>query len=431
MAAEAMAAEAVEPTYLALVLFDDLFVGSPTGVEVLKMDPELWSCLPEVLLEAVLLLLPASSQARFRAVSKAWLHLLTSKPFRKRSAELAFSRCEYICGVRHSKDRKWVPAEPNPRYKVHHLSLEFLPSKFQGESVMNIRIGQGLMVIALANNSQCVVNLANRTWRVLPKSTPPGYFWETASVISVSQKQEEAPSFTVYVEEGYDPHQDMLDRHWSVYNSTKNSWESMVIKAEKPRDYRAQGVCITEDSVHIAEGRGTVEFSVYNLRSGDLVHNLPAWQREASIRVGFMMQSQQVVTMAFSTSAENLCEVWRVDEGNSEWVRWAVMPHGVLWPQNDVFFFTVWRVQVVGEFAFLSFVEHDRPVYTWELFDDWFSTWTSPNFRLPRVAKLVAFDVVRGTWKILSDQWPYTITDVCQPNPTIDVSWTSQVGAPP
>lgn len=282
------------------------------------------------------------------------------------------------------------------------------------------------MVVGLPDNSHCVVNLANQTWRALPKlprcSSPD-------PVISVSESQDGAASFCLYFYVNDVREEDWLlprDGVWNVYRSTSNAWERMVIKLERP-EYAAhmELVCVREESVHIVTPGSYSErdCTVHDRRSGDFVRRLPPWQEEGMLQLSFMMRrDEQPVALGFSTSGEKLCEVCKVDESNTAWVKWAVMPHGVLWSHDDAVFFAVWKVEIVGIIAFLTFIGHDRPVYSLPLFAQ--SITKLP--RSPLSTKLVAFDLVQASWKVLDEQWSLLGVAVFQLKPDMIVSWTNE-----
>lgn len=376
---------------------------------------------PEELLEAVLLRLPASSQARFRAVSKPWLQLLTSQRFRKRTAELAITHGQHICGVIYSRDVHWEWAPPD-RYRVHQVSLGFLPSHIQvGEGCPHLHFQEGLMVFGLPNDTLFVVNIANKTWRELPESR---HDCSPSSLFCVLEADKEAPGFAVYAQFSVDSDLDEVDstveNHWNVYDSSSNAWKPMMIKEDRSRPLSRREVFVTEESVHISGGTDIVHSDVYDRRSGKLVQSLPPWQEGTIPHIQYMRRFDQVFPLNFSTSEENLCEVWTVDDTHSAWLRWAVMPHGVLWPRSDDLFFTVWRVEVLQNIAFLTCFGQDMPVRTWAQFWVWFQ-----NLRpVPAAVKLVAFDLMKATWKLLSPDWPCFGAHVYEPKPGIDVTWT-------
>lgn len=158
------------------------------------MTPQVWSAMPFEILKVVLLRLPLASQARLRAVSKAFLCLLSSRKFQLESAKIAVScgrlpLCALVQsgqGVLPSQKVDDFFATLQSPYKLHKVSLGFLPpevrdfirfNRSNANSCDCIRVnGNGVVFFVnplededwRANHQIFLVNPLNQTWRRLP-----------------------------------------------------------------------------------------------------------------------------------------------------------------------------------------------------------------------------------------------------------------------
>lgn len=176
----------------------------------------------------MLLLLPARSQARFRVVCKAWLDLLTSKPFLRLTAELAFSRDHAICAVSYSEEEYASAGEvKNWRFKQHMLSLERVPSNFRDWELINCHGGVVLLSYKQAPYKflTCAVNPANQTHMVLRQNQ--FCCWWPVSAFYVEANGEGEVRFRVYADGLYDDDMSVYpDKYGAVYHSEKDSWST-------------------------------------------------------------------------------------------------------------------------------------------------------------------------------------------------------------
>ncbi|KAJ7517181.1 hypothetical protein O6H91_21G013300 [Diphasiastrum complanatum] len=152
-------------------LADDACMGSSESAEAccreqgLSLDPELWTGLPEDVLDKVLARLPAQSLARFRCVCKRWNSILHSRGFLN------------LCSQTPGRD-SWILMFADPYYKAVfayipkenkwlHIRLAFLPSH-----VDNVTAAGGLLCFRLleanGSSSMCICNPVTRSWRKLP-----------------------------------------------------------------------------------------------------------------------------------------------------------------------------------------------------------------------------------------------------------------------
>lgn len=151
-----------------------------------KMDPAIWSRLPEALLDAVLLLLPAPSTARFQAVSPAWRTKLSAPAFAARTSAPALYSVA-ATDLRPAPDHATTMVDHRPLGLPRHAaSLAALPARYRrwGAPGTQVRAQRGLLAVAVhawAPHRLCmaVVNPANGTWRELPP-----LHWDTAGAVA-------------------------------------------------------------------------------------------------------------------------------------------------------------------------------------------------------------------------------------------------------
>lgn len=61
------------------------------------------------------------------------------------------------------------------------------------------------------------------------------------------------------------------------------------------------------------------------------------------------------------------------------------------------------HVEVVADVAWITLLGYDKPVHAWRDFKELpFNSESHPSHGV-----LVAFHLVQGLWRVVSDQWPY------------------------
>lgn len=236
----------------------DLHIDTSPGP---PMDAEVWSQMPFDMLEKVLLRVPFASQARFRTVSKAVLWMLSTEPFQLEASKIGVACgrlpiCAFVRSDVLSKDGVAVIPELQVPYKVHKLSLGFLPAEFRaigGLRSSNIHSGKGVLFLPrklLNDNGRvighkiCMVNPFNRTWRQLPDLVVRSISLELPqfdALKTVSLMGEDDGGFEVFVLHSYMPEKahymgDPLYAYASVYRSRTHSWKSKFITYKRPLD---------------------------------------------------------------------------------------------------------------------------------------------------------------------------------------------------
>lgn len=417
---QAQAPEPADPPFLLFFVLEDIFEEDDTRGE--GMRPRLWRALPMDMLEKILLRLPARSQARFRAVCKAWLNLLTSEPFLTHTAALAFSRDRPICAVSYSEeDYVWARDIKSCRFKVHKMSMEWLPSKFR--DYQGMRCQQGLILTSrwYPNFIRCILNPTNQTFKVLP----PLDFCTREPVSGYSVEGGGQGEFTirVYADGLYNDDADEFPvKDGFVYDTEAHEWRQIVMPMQTPMGLSRE-IGMVKDLIYFAEGYDEIDIHMYSSKDGNLVRRLPPWSNTAIIALmSFCVIDDQVVTLAFSTSKHNLCEVRQVNASNTKWVLVNMMPYDVLWPNDDQLFYLVRNVELVGLVAFLTFLGFDKPLYTRDEFDDWIGDYETPGRSFPKHGFLVAYHVVQGSWEVVSDRWPLVGRAVIQLNPALSLA---------
>lgn len=181
-----------------------------------------YHALPQEVVEAVLLWLPATAQARCQAVCKAWLALLSSPEFRRRSFEASLEgiMTPPVCAVRYS-DGRYVPPEHH-LYKSLKVDLSFLPEVFHSTSTelhscspsglvcLGCGVEQGMLV--------CVLNPVNQTFKVLPLLHRDS--GNAVLIAETTNPTDFIPSFKVYVSETVGDTKEV-----AIYSTDTGEWK--------------------------------------------------------------------------------------------------------------------------------------------------------------------------------------------------------------
>lgn len=137
------------------IYFHMFFLDNMDSPPSSTMDVKVWWRMPFDLLEKVLLRVPLASQARFRAVSKSVRSLLSSEWFQVEAARISvccgrLPICALVPSHVLSKDGVAVVSEMQVPYKVHKLSLSFLPAEFRSLGIANrfFHMGKGVLFFA-------------------------------------------------------------------------------------------------------------------------------------------------------------------------------------------------------------------------------------------------------------------------------------------
>lgn len=369
---------------------------------------------------------------------------MTSEAFLTLTAALAFSRGQAICVVSHSNYEDPASEHLSRRFKVHKVSLDSLPSRFQGSA--DIFCQHGLVVSRTtplaALHHACVINPTNLTSRTLPYLCDNSH--RPVSDICLEGNGGDF-TFRAYANGNKRQRLGLPSYDGTVYHSSAHAWEKVQMSIQPwLRDDRRPVVGLIKDATYFIhdDSKGRIHVILYSCKSGDLVHSFPLWeQSDQVVLVKVAVRDEEFVALAFSTSEENVCEVWQVGIRDTRWVRVHAVPHGEL-PCCDPLFFTVRDVEVVDNIAFITVMRYALPVHTtWEAHKNF---WLLDRTRIERYCysrlgsrfhtehgSLVACDLAKGSWRIACDRWPFpSRRKLIQLNPAIDVSRRGEDSAP-
>ncbi|KAL2649467.1 hypothetical protein R1flu_017595 [Riccia fluitans] len=180
-----------------------------------KMDPSLWSALPEHLVERVLARLPIASFFRFRSVCKSWNKLIVSPTFLQIYAEVP-SQEPWFWMFTDDDYRDGSTYDPTLN-KWHHLPLPSLPSD---EVFFPAAAAGGLVCLGCYDDGWkrfVVCNPLTRKWRELPPMLNPPFRLYTVGMVV----DKESKTFKVLVAGTCEIYE--------IYDSSINCWKKTCI----------------------------------------------------------------------------------------------------------------------------------------------------------------------------------------------------------
>lgn len=267
----------------------------------MAMDTKVWSRMPFDVLEKVLLRLPLAAQARCQVVCKAVRSFLSSHRLQRERASLGVSggRLPIYSLVRsdaimfkahlHSCSDLRVP------YKVHKLSLSFVPQEFRLSNLQYFGKGVLFLVNGVFKSNGlrvghriCIVNPLNQTWRRLPDLVVESISQTHSDPLKhVSLMGEEEGVFQVFVLHIFQHKSACLQTDpcyasVSTYSSRTCRWESKLITY--PRSFHPSALaeldCVVVGQEYIYALRRTTGYDlertteVFRASNGEHVRTL-------------------------------------------------------------------------------------------------------------------------------------------------------------
>lgn len=334
------------PEHMRVYILESIFTSSRCSSTPATMDGEVWGSMPHDILEKILLLLPAASQVRFRAVCKAWQLKLQSQEFRERSAALAFSSGTFLCGLVYRMEGDWWQDKHmhyNSRHKVLQLSFPYLPvclldflRKCRGSRQRFFFVQNGLVALEarIPDYRLCVINPVNGTWRELPYAP----ISPSSRVVGISVVTEAGKKATYEVlvhhaddrsnsPDGRSANHRRKNSFWS-YSSGTNTWSNFKVDAAwlaRPlasplklellyarllrKDIAAAGVAWPTDESRLAAW--------------------PTGESRLLFRFLFAGEDSSGIWLVAEPKYRFGCEIWRLDGTGTGWETVAALPDDI------------------------------------------------------------------------------------------------------
>nr|PNR27854.1 hypothetical protein PHYPA_030006 [Physcomitrium patens] len=302
-----------------------------------KMDPELWSKLPQKILLDVLARLPHNCIARCREVCKIWKELLVMKHFTDRIVSVRKSHTPFllVCVKRYQAIMAYNPSmkewreifiwKKSPNFQIHCLRAAgggLLCFKGNLGKRKNVEDGDTRLL---------VVNPITKLWRILP-SLPPGI--RASGCVNVIVLENEPNQFKIlFMQIHRDPH---AQRRLvgTLYDSAADMWITYCEDTTLESIYRSVYVngsmhYIGSERVHengaIVSRRQGVSFDMYS-------KVFSRFEAPLISEVGakkFMELHGRLSLVTFSTVATFSPSVQQFDEQTGTWVDAQLLPAGV------------------------------------------------------------------------------------------------------
>lgn len=303
-------------------------VGAPQELSC-KMDERLWPGIPDDVLERVLTKLPLASHYRFRAVSKAWLALLSSPTFLRQCVPHSGSSSPspWVCsfGTEPTSLPKWemLPHLPGADVKVNKIDLSFLPNKVayictSDEGLLCFRTcqtGQSSDRDSKDRMSLHVCNPLTRRWRELPE-----IMLQDMDVVMMSMEvSPNLDSFKVVV---VSDEESFFNWKIHVFDSQTDTWG--VKKWVTPGGGNRRSVLSGHFIYCYADA---AKLFVYDIQQGRVVRDFGVPKPAGvSYRYFGIVAFRGSVFLVGQLDPFTGYGIWRLDEVNRRWVELSLLP---------------------------------------------------------------------------------------------------------
>ncbi|BBN03727.1 hypothetical protein MPTK1_2g25890 [Marchantia polymorpha subsp. ruderalis] len=278
------------------------------------MDPRIWSQLPENLLVCVLVILPAKSLFRFRAVCKGWDALIFSNRFQTTRSQVHIREpyFEFI-NLIYCRSPQQLSSYNPVANKFRRMSLRFLPPCPNSP----IASSGGLLCCSVPREFgsgfwMIVCNPMTESWRALP-----------------ARPMNERPLLVSIVAESRPPRYSVIMAgHYSteIFDSTTLSWRSA---GRLPRDTKLHPqiahcagslFCLTRDAWPMA----ILQFDLYSgvWRAVETGRLPGQWQCRTLVAC---KGSLFIVAKSSKNNRMTVC-IWTLDQATRKWKEIAAMP---------------------------------------------------------------------------------------------------------
>eukprot|EP01018_Ginkgo_biloba_P039692 Gb_04255 [translate_table: standard] len=291
--------------------------------QMLEMDENLWSRLPDHVIERVLPWLPVPSILRAQSVCKSWNSMVHSRIFSDLYSETYSSQQNepWFLVFPKSTENVGLAYDPSAN-KWTSLSFSFLPT----ESRAVATAGGLICMIPKANNSSAlyVCNPISKLWRELPR--PPGLFKFFFLVAGLAvDKNSRSFKMVLAGSELVSGETDQFVLTAEVYNSKTQSWvRSRSFLVEAPvYPWRA----ISHGILYCVIGQAPWNIIGFDVHRG-FWFRVRASMPESLTSVKLMDHKGRLVMIGGigDSGITNEIGMWELDEAGAEWMKVGGIP---------------------------------------------------------------------------------------------------------